>query len=107
MGLMDSRFIPPVYPADLMRQKIGEKEMTGSPIPGILWMLIMEYQNRRGGARPAKIFLNNQAFQEIVGSGEAFYEVRADGDVRVFGIPAGIFCGGEGPEIYLSDEAES
>lgn len=107
MGLMESSMIPPVYPADLVRQIVGERKMSGSPMPGILWMLVMEYRKRHGGACPAKIFLNRQAFYEIVGSGPAYYQVRADGEVWVFGIPAGIFCGGEGPEIYLSDETKN
>ena len=107
MGLMESSMIPPVYPADLVRQIVGERKAPGSQMPGILWMLIMEYRERRGGKRPAKIFLNKQAFNEIVGEWDACYQVRADGEVQVFGIPAGVFCGGEGPEIYLSDETES
>lgn len=106
MGMMESGMIPPVYPADLVRQIVGERKMSGSQMPGILWMLIMEYRDRRGGKCPARIFLNNRAFYEIVGSGDAYYQVRADGEIRIFGIPTGIFYGGKGPEIYLSDETE-
>lgn len=106
MGILKNNMIPPVYPVDLVKQSAMGRQMSGSQMPGILGMLIMEYRARRGGKRPAKIFLNKQAFSEIVESGDANYQARMDGEIRVFGIPAGIFYGGEGPEIYLSDETE-
>lgn len=101
MGVLKSNMIPPVYPADLVKRSVIKSQM-----PEILGMLIIEYRNRRGGKRPAKIFLNKQAFYEIVKSGDANYQIGMDGEIRVFGIPAGIFYGGTGPEIYLSDETE-
>lgn len=107
MGILKNNMITPVYPADLVKQSVMGSKMSGSQMPGILGMMIVEYRNRHGGRAPAKIFLNKQAFYKIVGSGDANYQVRADLEIRVFGIPAGIFYGGEGPEIYLSDETES
>ena len=107
MWLQNRNMVPSTYPPELCKEIFAEEQTSGSATPGILGEMIIEYRSRHGGKCPAKIFLNAQAYYQIVRSGDAFYQFFKAGDLRVLGVSARVFTGGDGPEIYLSDETEA
>lgn len=63
------------------------------------------YQRRHNGKYPAKIFVTDLAFIELVRVNAAVSTNDKASPCRAFGVPISVFRGeGEGAAFYLSDE---
>lgn len=69
-------------------------------------MKLGAYQSRRGGRKPAKIFLSPRMLLEINREPMWNYQASTSGEGKLFGIPVSVFCNDGSPEVYLSDEEE-
>lgn len=61
------------------------------------------YKNKHGGRYPAKIFVTDLAFIELVRVNAAVSTNDPNAPHKAFGVPISVFRG-EGAAFYLSDE---
>ena len=103
MGLCNSRFAPPYYPADVVRG-FYKCRPSGEGILGtLIQMKIEDYRARHCGKSPAKIFITIGMFLDISEQIHCDVMTSAQPESKLFGIPVSLIDG-KGSQIYLSDE---
>lgn len=97
----DERFIPPTYIAEFMHEFYNH---------GITEQLVRtkinEYKRRHNGKDPARIFVSDKMFQQLVSCVRCNVLSDTTGKHTMFGIPVSRFYDPDNSSIYLSDEEE-
>lgn len=95
-----SNTMPPYYPAELIHK------MFHSTTEQLVRIKIEDYKLRHNGKGPARIFVSDNMFLELVSCVRCNVQTTSTGEHTMFGIPVSIFNGNGTASIYLSDEKE-